>query len=180
MSVPFAFISGMLSKEVVIILPAAVLLYDLYFIHVNGPDLSGWFKGRLKLLLPVIPFVIIVVIPYLIMRVINWGGILTPFKRTPLVQFYTELPVLVKHLKLFILPVGLNIEHYQEIYSSFFVWPVIGSALILMLFMALMALFYRSVSIEWRVVSFFMLWFFVVLLPPCDITYFRKTVVISQ
>src|SRR3972149_10075797 len=119
-----AFISGMLSKEVVITLPVMLLLYDVYFIPVNRTDLSGWFKGRLKLLLPVIPFIFIVVVPYLIIRVMNWGQILTPFKRTPLVQLYTELPVLVKHLKLFILPVGLNIEHYHEIYIKFFVWPV--------------------------------------------------------
>src|SRR3989304_4804886 len=161
-----AFILGMLSKEVVITLPVVLWLYDLYFIHTfRTPHSALRTLLDWRTYIPYIPFVLIVIIPYLVMRILTWGGVYTYFKRPPLVQLYTELPVLVKHLRLFIFPVGLNIDHYTEIYRTFFAWPVVSSAIIIFLFITVTILFYRSKTVEWRVVSFFMVWFFVVLMP---------------
>ena len=160
-----AFIAGMLTKEIVVTLPVMLFLYDVFFFPVNSKHSTGRLKTYLRTSLQVLPFILAVVIPYLLIRKVTWGGVLPPFKRTPLVQFYTELPVLVKYLRLFILPAGLNIGHFSEIHKSFFRWPVMVSAVILISFIVLAVLLYRLKKPEWRTVSFFIIWFFVVLLP---------------
>ncbi|HZX47878.1 MAG TPA: tetratricopeptide repeat protein [Nitrospirota bacterium] len=172
-----AFLLGMLSKEVVITLPVVLWLYDLYFVHsrmlptgLENPVYRDRRDIRVPLIswrtyLPYLPFVLVVVIPAFVVRVIYWGNAVPSFKRSLPVQFYTELPVLVKHLRLFVFPVGLNVDHYSEVYRSFFEWPVAVSALILLLYLLLAVAAYRARSTEWRVVSFFMIWFFIVLLP---------------
>ncbi len=161
-----AFLPGMLSKEVVITLPIVLWLYDLYFVHpVRTPHSAFRTLFSWRTYLPYFPFVLAVVVPMMIIRIIYWGGVAPSFKRPLPVQLYTELPVLVKHLRLFIFPVGLNVDHYAEIYRSFFAWPVAVSAFILLVYLLLAAAAYRARSSEWRVVSFFMIWFFIVLLP---------------
>lgn len=161
-----AFLLGMLCKEMVITLPIVFCLYDYYFI---SPSRSSNSMRRTlfhwRTYLPYLPFVLMVVIPALVVRLIYWGGVVPSFKRSLMVQLYTELPVLVKHLWLFVFPVGLNVDHYSEIYRSFFAWPVAVSALILILYIILAVVAYRVRGMEWRVVSFFMVWFFIVLLP---------------
>src|SRR3990172_2548698 len=167
-----AFLLGMLCKEVVITLPVVLWLYDIYFVHPRRtpPHSSLRRLFNWHTYLPYLPFVLAVVVPAMIIRIIYWGGVVPSFKRSPLVQFYTSLPVLVKHLRLFVFPTGLNIDHYSEIYNTFFTWPVAGSALILILYAVLAVFAYRSKSIEWRVVSFFMIWFFIVLIPTTLVT----------
>ncbi len=161
-----AFLLGVLSKEVVITLPVALWLYDFYFVHPNRTPHSALrtlFNWRTYL--PYLPFMLVVVIPALVVRVMYWGRVVPSFKRSLLVQLYTELPVLIKHLRFFVFPVGLNVDHYSDIYRSLFEWPVAVSALILLLYLFLAVVAYRSRSTEWRILSFFMIWFFIVLLP---------------
>lgn len=165
-----AFLGGMLSKEVVITLPVMFWVYDLVF-HERWRSKSGTPHSMLRTLfdlrryLPCLPFVVIVAVPYLVIRASAFHGVLTHFRRGAGTQLYTELPVLVKFLKLFILPAGLNIDHHAEIYKTFFVWPVAASAIALMLLIAAAVLSLRSAAGEWKMVSFFVLWFFVVMLP---------------
>ncbi len=66
---------------------------------------------------------------------------------------------------MFIIPYSLSPFHYVEIYSSFWSFPVIYSAIIITVYIALVILLSRLTYYHWRVVSFFLLWFFVVLLP---------------
>jgi len=155
----FAFALGMLSKEVVITLPIVLWLYDLYFGE-RRHTLLNWRKY-----IPYLPFILIVAIPYLIMRTSSFGGVLTHFRRGIGTQIFTELPVLVKYWKLFILPTGLNIDHYVETYRTFFTLPVTGSAIVLILLIAVALLSCRSKAKEWKMISFFTIWFFVVMLP---------------
>ncbi|HZX47880.1 MAG TPA: tetratricopeptide repeat protein [Nitrospirota bacterium] len=166
-----AFLFGILSKEIVITLPVVLWLYDLYFVH-SGSARHSLFRTVInwRNYYSYIPFVLVVVLPVLILRIIYWGNVLPSFKRSPLIQIYTSFPVLVKHMRLFVFPAGLNIDHYSEIYNTFFTWPVAGSALILILYAGLAVFAYRSRSIEWRVVSFFMIWFFIVLIPTTLVT----------
>ncbi len=161
-----AFLLGMLSKEVVITLPIALWLYDLYFVH-SPRTLHAAFRTFInwRTYLSYLPFVLAVAIPALVVRVIYWGSVVPSFKRSLPVQLYTELPALAKYLKLFVFPVGLSIEHQQEVYRGFFEWPVILSALILLLYLLLAVVASRSMSMAWKVLSFFMIWFFIVLLP---------------
>ena len=159
-----AFLLAMLSKESAITLPVVLWLYDLYF-HTPHSALRIPHFLNYRTYLAYLPFVLAVVVPAIAVRFLYWGGVAPAFKRSFTVQLYTELPVLVRHFKYFIFPVGLNIDHQTEIYKTFFTWPVAGSAVILAFYIFLAFLASRSKAIEWRVLSFFMLWFFIVLIP---------------
>src|SRR3989337_4028603 len=147
----------MLSKEVVITLPVVLWLYDLYFVES--------FRGRrLKPYVSYLPFVLIGVIPYLMIRLFSLGKVLDRFQRDMLTQFLTEIPVMVKHWQMFLFPRGLSLIHDVEIYHGIS-WPVLLSGLLVLLYVGMAIYFVLSGGARRRVVSFFMVWFFVVLLP---------------
>lgn len=158
-----AFILGMLSKEVVITLPVVFWLYDLYFRDTPRSTVGFLFNWRTYL--PYLPFALIVVSPYIVIRVFSFGGLLPHFKRDIWTQILTGLPVLLLHWKMFLIPVGLTPVHYVEIHSTFWSFPVISSALLLTGYAVIAILLLRSSSHLCKIVSFFMLWFFIVLLP---------------
>ncbi len=158
-----AFIAGMLSKEVVITLPVVLWLYDLYFRDILYPaqrwSLLSWRTYR-----PYLPFVLAGIVPYLIVRLLSFGRVLDRFQRDMLTQAFTELPVLVKHWQMFIFPRGLSLIHDVEIYHGI-TWPVLLSALLALLYIGIMIYPAVAGGVRLRVISFFMLWFFIVLLP---------------
>ena len=171
-----AFIAGMLSKEVVITFPVMVWLYDLYFggrslkpaaadakalrtLHSVLRNLLDW-----RTYLPYLPFVLIVVIPYLIIRTFSFGKVVPRFERDLWTQILTELPVLVGHWKLFLWPKGLSLMHDADIYRSL-VWPVLLSGVLLFLYTGASIYLAFLRQPRWRILSFFMLWFFIVLIP---------------
>ena len=160
-----AFAAGMLSKEVVITLPIVFWLYDLYFTLRPAPrTLLNW-----RTYISYLPFVFIVVIPYIVIRISSFGGVLPHFKRDIWTQIFTALPVLILHWKMFLIPVLLTPVHYVKIYSTFWSFPVISSSLILTGYAVIAILLLRSSSYLCKVVSFFMSWFFIVLLPTAII-----------
>src|SRR4030067_2865900 len=116
----------MLSKEIAVTLPVVLWLYDLYFVPVKSK------VQHMKRLIAYLPFILVVVIPALALRFLFMRSLIPRFKRSITVQLYTELPVLLKYLKLMFLPTGLNIDHPVEIHTAFFSFPVIGSYLLLM------------------------------------------------
>jgi len=154
----FSFVLGMLSKEVPITLPFTCLLYDICFYY-SRKNLS-W-----RTLVPYIPFVLIVVIPYAIIRSFTFGRVLPYFKRDIGTQLFTILPVIVKHWQMFIVPYPLTPLHYVEINHTFFLFPVVYSTIILTVYTVLGILIFRLPSPAWRVAAFFMFWFYIVLLP---------------
>ena len=153
-----AFVAGMLSKEVVITLPIVLWLYDLYFGE-RRRILLNWHTY-----VPYLPFVLIGVIPYLMIRLFSLGKVLDRFQRDMLTQFLTEIPVMVKHWQMFLFPRGLSLIHDVEIYHGIS-WPVLLSGLLVLLYVGMAIYFVLSGGARRRVVSFFMVWFFVVLLP---------------
>ncbi len=154
-----SFVLAMLTKEVAITLPLILWLYDLYFVPVKG-----WLRNIRRTVI-YLPFVLVVVTPYIIMRLFYFGSVLPSFQRSILVQLYTEMPVLVKYLRLILIPAGLNADHHVEIQYSLFNVPVIGSAIVLIALVLAAVYLFRQVLPERRVISFFIFWFFIVLLP---------------
>jgi len=153
-----AFAAGMLSKEVVITLPLALWFYDHYF----------W-RDRVKTSLFsryifYFPFLLMVLIPYLLMRMFSFGKILPSFRRSITTQLFTELPVIVKHWQMFIWPKGLSLVHDVNIYREL-TMPVFLSLVLVLIFIALAFYLLRLRPARWRLVSFFMFWFIIVLLP---------------
>ena len=166
----FAFFLGMLTKEVVITLPVVLWLYDRCF----APELDMK-KGGARLTVLVrgffayLPFLFLVVVPYLLFRAYLVGGILTSPENRPPRDYYTNIltqtKVLSKYLQLLTLPVGLSVEHYIAEAYSLLNWEVITSALLLIIILSTGILVYYRRSILWRMVSFFIFWFFLVLAP---------------
>ncbi|MCC6544411.1 MAG: tetratricopeptide repeat protein [Nitrospirae bacterium] len=163
-----AFVAGMLCKEVVITLPVVLWLSDVYgFGRVRtGQTVTGsaWLLNW-RNYMAYLPFVLIVAIPYLVIRIFSFGRLMPGFSRDIVTQILTELPVLVKHLQMFIFPAPLSVYHQVEIYKTFWSFPVIYSVIILLVYTFIAVFLFFKASQSWRVVSFFMLWFFIVLLP---------------
>jgi len=171
-----AFVAGMLCKEVVITLPLVLWLYDLYF-RGRGPSPSDSSviipdpgRSRLRTLVhwrtyvPYLPFVLIVMVPYLVIRLFSFGRVLDPFQRDLMTQLFTELPVLVRHWQMFFFPSGLTLIHDVEIKHSITMTVLFSGILILLYFVSAIYLMIRG-SAKRRIVSFFMIWFIIVLLP---------------
>jgi len=153
------FLLAMLTKEIAITLPVILWLYDFYFVPVKEKT------QHLRRLLAYVPFVLSVLIPYLILRILYFGFILDKFQRDIVTQLSTQMPVLVKYLKLFIFPVGLSVDHDSRIYDSFFNIPVIGAYVLLMTLIALAVYLYMQKNTVYRVISLFIIWFFITLMP---------------
>lgn len=165
-----AFAAGMLSKEVAITLPIVFFLYDLYFkdIRSSGVRPPGSVPGFLfnwHTYVPYIPFVLLVAAPYLYMRMTSFGRVLPHFKRDMGTQIFSQLPVLIKHLQMFLIPTPLTVFHHVELYTGFWLFPVLSSALIILIYLAVAMFLFRTSMHHWRVLSFFLVWFFIVLLP---------------
>lgn len=160
-----AFIAGMLSKEVVITLPIVLWLYDFYFKDI--PDSARRTQHFLKWrnYLVYLPFVLIVIIPYFIIRLFLVGKALDKFQRDFWTQMFTELPVLVKHWYMFFVPTQLTPHHYVEIFRNFFTYEVISSALIMICYLSVAVFLFLRSSLSCRIISFFMFFFLMVLLP---------------
>ena len=160
-----AFLLGMLSKELVITLPAVLFLYDLYFTPVKGVTLYERLKWQLKMSAPIIPFILMVAIPYIIVRIHFLGrGIPSPPKGYFL-HFLMETKVIVKYLSLLFSPSGLSVDHLILPAGSILEIGVILPVAVLVFVIAAAFLLCRFRDIEWRLASFFIFWFFIALLP---------------
>ncbi len=153
------FLTAMLTKEIAITIPVILWLYDLYFVPVRAK------AQLLRRLWAYIPFVLSVIIPYLIIRFFYFGSVLDKFKRDIMTQIYTQMPGLLKYIKLFIFPTGLSIDHDSSVYDSFFAAPVLGAYVVLTTIIALAVYLYLLKHTVTRVISFFIIWFFITLLP---------------
>jgi len=150
------FILGVLSKEVVVTLPLSLWLYDIYF---KRGSLLRW-----RTYVPYLPYILMFAIALVVRSIYEGGGIIPFFRRDIATQFFTSMPVLTEYLKLLFLPTGLNIAHDVEIYNTPFAFSVIISAVIL-LFYVINAIYLNTRrEAEWRLLSFFMIWYFVTLL----------------
>jgi len=173
-----AFLLGMLTKEVVITLPVVLWLYDLYF---NRPS-SGTYGTQAKACgympaltcllnwrtyIPYIPFVLLVAIPYLVLSgpltksLIHEGGL----PRSYYVNLLTGTKVLMRYVQMLFVPAHLSVDHLVQNVHHFWEWEVIASTGFLSGILVLSLWLYRHGGIVSRIISFFIVWFFVTLLP---------------
>lgn len=164
-----SFVAGMLSKEVTVTFPLIILIYEVYnnvsLKYGNYGKLDKKYSGLLYPYLLCLPFFLIVIIPYLIIRAVHFGSIIPNLNRNITTQLFTELPVLVKHLWMFFIPYPLAPVHYVEIQTTFWTFNVMICALILLLLIILAIVLFFSKKHYWNYFSFFIIWFFIVLLP---------------
>lgn len=172
------YVIGMLSKEILVTLPAVLWLYDVCIFypgqHVHdrkslksdkntgGEILSRIFNWRTYL--QYLPFVFIVIIPYILIRLFSYKKIVGGFQRDIFTQLMTEAPVLVKHWQMFFVPKGLSLFHDVDIYHGMTL-VISFSLILLLLYLAAAIYLVRLKELFWKIIAFFMLWFFIVLLP---------------
>lgn len=157
---------AMFSKEISFTLPLTIALYEYLF-----------FSGNLqKRFLFILPFLVtMLAIPLTVFGnkakyedIVNLTAALNgEGQLKPLHYLYTQFTVLITYLRLLVLPVNQNIDHFQPVYKGFFQLPVLLSAFLLVLLLGLgIHLFSRSKrtmnrqGLWLRVVSFGIFWFF--------------------
>ena len=147
------------SKEIAVTLPVIILLYDFYFL-----------KDR--------PFLKRVAGPgiFIVLSLIAGIFILSGFGKgadagfsvkafTPWQYLLTEFRVLTTYIRLLFLPVNQNLDYDFRISRSFFEIDTALSFVFLLILIIAAIMSYK----RWRVGSFFILWFFIILAPTSSI-----------
>ncbi len=166
-----AFLLGLFTKEVAITLPALLLIYDFIFNQRDGDGEVGRFS-----LFRHIPYWTVAIL-YLYIRKVVVGKtglaaaiplatgkavtISTGFSNRTLLYQVTQVKVALNYLRLWLVPVGLNVEHnYPLITSISDPWFL----LLLTLFIGLIVFVIYLYRFN-RLITFFSLWFFITLTP---------------
>ena len=159
-----AALAAIFSKEVGFTLPVILVLYDLIFICKNRKDLLG----RLVFFGPPLLLISIYVLFFL------QGGVLRLLVRghgtwfwSPYQNLLTQAGVMIQYLKLLVWPWPgwLNIDHDIVISSSLFRVSTFLSVLAVLLALALAVFLAR----KRRLISFAIIWFFVILAPTSSL-----------
>ncbi len=160
-----AFFLGMLSKEVVVTLPAVLLLYDLFFIHAGIIGYSARLRNCLRSSIHIIPFFLFVIIPFILIRTYLVESEINIPSDNNFLHFLTGIKVLSQYIAIFFVPVKLSMDHVVFAAASILEAEVIGSIIIVTLFAVLSFFYYRKKDHDFRLIFFFTCWFFIVNLP---------------
>jgi len=156
-----AFILGLLSKEIAIVIPFIILLFD--YIYKEWKDKKGfiaYLKRRFFMY-------IFISIGYILLRVYLLGHVLGQLKtpipgRTFSINFLTQLKVAVLYyIKLLFFPIGLSVDRYVPISRSIFELPVIISIVIIFIIVFLAF----KLKERYKIITFFLVWFFINIIP---------------
>ncbi len=143
------------TKPIAVTLPVAILFYELYFI---SPTLKA-LKKNARFILPVLAFIIL---PFLLARfdILESKNVGIRFEPEYLSYYYTKLRVLVTALRLLILPINQNLEHYFPLSSSLFnpITTFFSLIFIAAIFFIIFYTFRR-----FPILSFGIIWFFLLL-----------------
>ncbi|MBI5756469.1 MAG: tetratricopeptide repeat protein [Nitrospirae bacterium] len=155
-----SFVLSMLSKELAVTFPLAILLYEWFL----GPA-AGWRDHLRRLQVPA-GIGVVVVISYLAIRKVMLGAVLAPTVGRDLVkQLATESVVLVRTIGLILWPANLTIDHQAEVYKTFAAWPVALACLVLVGLLGLILWWVSTGDITKRTYAFLLAWFFMALSP---------------
>jgi len=164
-----AFFIGLGTKEIIATLPIVIILYLYYFVNREKSLLKFLLKFRWYLATIIFPAII-----YLAHRKITSGVIFLALADEGLkifgryYYFLTELKVIILYyLRLFIFPINLNIYPMMTPSTSLFEFPVFISLLIIICLITFAVSLGRGdrQSIQNKIISFAILWFFITLLP---------------
>lgn len=159
------FLLGMLTKEVVVTLPIILWLYDLYFIPTDITGREGRWFHHLKRLYIYLPFILSVIIPYAIIRLFYWGTLIPSKKWDYLTHLFTQITITAKYFYLWLFPLNLSVFHVIEMKDTPLDLSVFLSGLVITVFLIVGGLLYKSKRRKRRLISFFIFWFFVTILP---------------
>ncbi|MBD3266209.1 hypothetical protein GF373_06020 [bacterium] len=153
----FGLVLGIGAKEIILSLPAAVLVYQWLFYKKKGQ--TGFFRDVCILLFPLVALFAY----YLYMRIQAFGVIL-PFEdikvRTPLVNLMSQVYVIAfYYLPRIVFPVNLNLDPQIPEIHSFLDIRFLGAACVLLLLLVMAFL----TSKRKPLITFSILWLFITL-----------------
>lgn len=167
-----AAILAMFSKEMAITLPLMVLFYELSFFDRKQGH-------QCKQLVPFLIILFIIPVTLLLtknVRSLNAGEIRSTVEGSMGVSsghyLVTQFRVLVTYIRLVFLPVNQNLDYDYPVFTSFFQLPV----LISFLFLAGILYAAKRLFSKYKIVSFFLIWFFLALLPESSIFPIRDVI----
>lgn len=153
------YLLAMGSKEIAVTIPVMVLIYDFYFLEdrhilkrIAGPGVF--------IILSIMGGTLILGV---LGRDVSAGFAVKAF--TPSEYLMTQFRVLTTYIRLLFLPVNQNVDYDFRVSRSLFeADTALSLVFILILIIAVVATFKR-----WRIGSFFILWFFIILMPTSSI-----------
>ncbi|MDP3111224.1 MAG: tetratricopeptide repeat protein, partial [Thermodesulfovibrionales bacterium] len=155
----FSGILALGSKEIAITLPVVILLYDFYFLE-NRPFLKRIAGPGIFMLLSFVAGIFIV---SGFSKGIDAGFSVRAF--TPWEYLLTQFRVIATYIRLLFLPIYQNLDYDFRISRTFFEVDTFLSFVFLLMLMSSALLFFK----KWRLGSFFILWFFIILAPTSSI-----------
>lgn len=147
----FAFAVGIFSSEELVTLPVILFLYNLCFNKTN-------LKEKIKFY---VPYVLIGIIFFLIrLKVIGKiGRAMDYFTGSLYSNIITTIPIILKYIKLLIMPYPLSLEYTPVLYYS-----ILNPVVLISLF-ALIAIIYFTVKSKSHIIIFSVFFFFITLMP---------------
>lgn len=152
------FLLGLGSKDIIITLPFVLFAYWFYFLQ----DHPGRKFQMAKIGLLVLPVFMAAI--YRIQTIANDTGGRIGFKLEvgPYEYFLTQLRVITKYISLMILPVNQNADYDFAVSRGFLDPPsTLFSFIFLLLLVSAIVLLFK----KWKIGSFALLWFFIILAP---------------
>jgi hypothetical protein len=155
-------ISGILamgSKVIAITIPVIILMYDFYFLR-ERPFLKRIAGPGIFILLSFIMGIFIIIG---LSTGIEAGFSVKTF--TPWTYLMTQFRVLTTYIRLLFLPINQNVDYDFRVSKSLFETETVLS----LIFLLIIVIFAIAIFKKWRVGSFFILWFFIILAPTSSI-----------
>jgi len=159
----------MFTKEMVITLPVMMLLYEAFFFKTK--------KGlNWKALMPFLLTIIVIPATMVATKYIDFHGMRRavegPQGITPIEYLLTQFRVLVTYIRLDFLPLNQNLDYEYAVSKSIFDLATFSSLLILtgILYSA------QRLFLNYRLLSFSILWFFLTLLPESSVIPIRDVI----
>lgn len=153
-----AAVLAMYTKEITITLPAAILLYEFYFLRVRQ-------KINWKFLIPVLLTITVIPLTLSMTKAINSAemkNVTEGVGDISAAQYaITQMRVFITYLRLIILPFNQNLDYDYPVSQSLFELPTFLSFLFLV---GVLGGAQRLFS-KYRILSFSILWFYLTLLP---------------
>lgn len=155
-------IMAMFTKEMTIIFPLIILLYDFFFLRA-GKAVYWRRLAPFFITMPIIPFTMLAAksVNFSEMRLISEG----PPGISPIHYLLTQLNVMVTYIRLLFIPLNQNVDYDYHIARALTEIPVLASLLFL-IFILILAL---KILPKYRLASFGIFWFFLTLLPESSI-----------
>lgn len=151
---------GMFSKENMVTLPAIIILYELTFLKEDR-------KFNWKAIAPFVLLAFLVPAMVLLTKTRDFRIAKNIIEQDPAMNYFsiTQPRVIVTYIRLLFLPINQNLDYDYPVTKSLLEIPALLSMALIVSVLSAAIIFLK----KYRVPAFFILWFFITLLPEASI-----------